>query len=93
MNDQLAREACAWVPRMQSFTLLRVLANLHLYMESNGVESPFRPGDPIINGYKVLDDGGGSGHYQIRVEGIKLAVLKRIVGHDIEVTWELQETK
>jgi len=87
-EDGLLREACAWVPYTAHLDLMRVLANLTLYMTSNGDSSPRRPGDPYIYGYKVLDDGGGSMHWQIRVEGLTPAQLKRIVGKHIDTTWE-----
>ena len=87
-DSGLLREACAWVPYASSMDLTRALINLHLYMTSNGDGSPRKSGDPDIAGYKVMDDGGGTGNWQIRVEGLTPAQLKRIVGKHIDTTWE-----
>lgn len=75
----------AWVPPMY---IHRVLANIMEHMETQGGVVPNKK--PVLYGWKLEDDRGGSGNYAIRFEegDLKVADIKRIVGNDITVTME-----
>lgn len=88
MTDDLPKEACAWVPGTMLLTMQRVLLSLQMYMAESYHATNRRPTDPHITGYKVLDDRGGSGHFQVRVEGLTAVQLRRIVGSDVDVSME-----
>ena len=82
------KEPCAWVPGTSPLLMQRALLGLHLYLTSHMQDGTRRVGEPEINGFRVLDDRGSSGHFQVRAEGLTLAIMRRIVGPGITVTME-----